>query len=151
MSRPTKIKTPSENPEPSGGATFRIPGARTPSESDAKSVLNQGALARLRELSHPDEPGILGELIDMFVSETPRQIDALRRAIREGNATVLRRVAHTLKGSSGNLGADRLSIACGKLEKLTKDGVVDGAAELLADVETELREAEKHLIAEKGK
>jgi HPt (histidine-containing phosphotransfer) domain-containing protein len=151
MSRPAKSQSPNEDPERSGGATFSVPGTLTPREVEAKSVLNQGTLARLRELSHPGEPSILGELIDMFIAETPRQIEALRRAIREGNVTALRRVAHTLKGSSGNLGADRLSKACGKLERLAKDGVVDGTADLLADVETEFHEAEKHLVAEKSK
>jgi HPt (histidine-containing phosphotransfer) domain-containing protein len=151
MNRPVKTESVRAASERSGHAASSRPAEHAPGRQEVKSGLNQSMLARLRELSRPGEPNILCELIDIFLAETPRQIDALRQAIKEGNAAVLWRVAHTLKGSSGNLGADHLSAACSELEKLAKTGAVDDADKLLAAVETELREAERHLTAEKGK
>ncbi len=50
--------------------------------------------------------------IDAFVADTPSRLEALREAATDGETTTLKHLAHTLKGSSGNLGALRLTDLC---------------------------------------
>src|SRR2546426_2857000 len=121
MNRPVKTESVRAASERSGYAASSRPAEHAPGRQEVKSGLNQSMLARLRELSRPGEPNILCELIDMFLAETPRQIDALRQAIKEGNAAVLWRGGHKLKRSSGNLGGGYLSAACFLLGKNAKN------------------------------
>ena len=52
--------------------------------------------------SDPD----LSELVDMFVSEIPDKISALRSAYDAADWELLRRTAHQLKGAVGSYGFD---------------------------------------------
>jgi two-component system sensor histidine kinase/response regulator len=52
----------------------------------------------------------------------------MRAAARQGDAELLRSHAHTLKGSSANVGAVRVSGAASELEMLARGGDLVGAA-----------------------
>jgi HPt (histidine-containing phosphotransfer) domain-containing protein len=98
--------------------------------------LDQAALETLLALVGGD-PLLLAELIDSFLQETPPLLVTLRRSLEESNVTELRRVAHTLKSSSKDFGATRLSECARKLEEIGKAGMLEGAAALVAQVEDE--------------
>jgi HPt (histidine-containing phosphotransfer) domain-containing protein len=83
------------------------------------------------------EPDLVGELLAAFQEETPALIEGMRAAIHAGDSAKLRQAAHSLKGSSGNLGARALQALCGDLEKTGRHGTLAGAADLLARVEEE--------------
>lgn len=82
-----------------------------------KVVLDKAALHKLKEL---DEPGckrsIATELIDMFLSMVPNQIQMIQNAIKESDLAQAQREAHSLKSSSANLGVMELSKICRSLE-----------------------------------
>lgn len=61
-------------------------------------------------------------LIELFIEDTARILDELRRAVsgRNGDDAVM--PAHTLKSTSATLGAFELSAACGDLEAAALDG-----------------------------
>jgi HPt (histidine-containing phosphotransfer) domain-containing protein len=67
------------------------------------------------------------KLLDTFLDDSQKRIEALRKA--RDDAKVLGQIAHSFKGSSGNLGAVRLAQLCQQLE--------DGSAE---PAEVDLRE-----------
>src|SRR5215210_1078759 len=67
--------------------------------------LDRGVLAGLRELGDQE---LLAELVGLFLEDMPPQLEALREAIEGGDASSVQRVAHTLKGSCGNMGAVRM-------------------------------------------
>ena len=90
-------------------------------------------LERFREMM--GEAGT--ELIALFLEETLDLLAELREAVAKGDAESLQRVAHTLKGSSATLGAMRLSDLCKELEIMGRRGALEGAAEKVAQVETE--------------
>nr|WP_178110775.1 MULTISPECIES: Hpt domain-containing protein [Pseudomonas] len=54
------------------------------------------------------------KLLDTFLDDSQKRIDALRKS--RGDAKALGRIAHSFKGSSGNLGAVRLAQLCQRLE-----------------------------------
>ena len=60
-----------------------------------------------------------------------------RAALCEASASRLERVAHMLKGSCANFGATSMQDACARLEGLCREGSLEGADEILAEVEKE--------------
>jgi CheY-like chemotaxis protein len=111
-------------------------------------ALDPEALAGLRQLQEEGEPDIVQELAAAFTSETPPLLEVLRRAVAEGQPEQLRRAAHNLKGSSFNIGARTLAALGSDLETLGKQGIVDGAAELVTRVEVEYQRVCQALATE---
>lgn len=69
-------------------------------------------LESLRELQQEGEPDILDELIALFLEDTLQQLAALREAVENEDTQSVERIAHTLKGSCGNMGALRMATLC---------------------------------------
>ena len=104
-------------------------------------------MAGLREIQQPGEPDLVTELIDLFLEDTAVQLKVLSGAILKNNAAEVRRVAHLLKGSSANIGADRLAALYASLEKTNfKNG---DAGAMLAKLEREYERVNEALRAER--
>jgi HPt (histidine-containing phosphotransfer) domain-containing protein len=104
-------------------------------------------LAGLRELQEDGEPDILNELIELFLTEVPPQLVGLREAVEAGDAHSVERIAHTLKGSCGNMGAVRMAALCAELEKVGSSGERRRAPELVERLEAEFDRAHQALDA----
>jgi HPt (histidine-containing phosphotransfer) domain-containing protein len=59
----------------------------------------------------------LPELIELFLADTPARISKMLDAFKAGDPLELEHAAHSMKGSSNNLGAKSLANAC--LEVMT--------------------------------
>src|SRR5690348_1804241 len=70
---------------------------------------------------------LLKEIAALFLEEYPRELDDLRTAIRTGDAHMLERTAHGLKGSVANFGARAAVDAAFLLEQFGKAGKLDQA------------------------
>jgi two-component system sensor histidine kinase/response regulator len=103
----------------------------------AAQTLNRETLDGLRELDPNGGDELARELMGMFLESTPAAMSQLRRALDAGDAAVVGRVAHTLKSSAANLGAESLSIAMRELEKLGREARIDDARALAATVVAE--------------
>jgi HPt (histidine-containing phosphotransfer) domain-containing protein len=97
--------------------------------------LDQSVLADLRELG---DQGFLAELYELFLEDVPTQLEALRKDIEGGDAPSVERVAHTLKGSCGNIGATRMATICAELEEAGRSGDLACALALAARLKVEL-------------
>jgi CheY-like chemotaxis protein/HPt (histidine-containing phosphotransfer) domain-containing protein len=102
-----------------------------------EAILDESVLAALRELQDVDEPDILEELIGLFLEDAPLQIAALRECVKDGMAPAAERIAHTLKGSAGNMGATRMAAVCSELEDVGASGDLCRASEVLKLLEEE--------------
>ena len=71
----------------------------------------------------------------------------MRTAVTVGDASGLRLAAHTLKSSSGFVGAHRLSALCQTLESLPPSDIVHAAPRLLAKVDVEVARVIDALLA----
>jgi CheY-like chemotaxis protein len=91
---------------------------RTAASAEAVYPLDRSVLAGLRELQGEGEPDLLDELIEMFFDDVPSQLEALQEAVEVGDAHSVERVAHTLKGSCGNMGATRMAAICAELQDI---------------------------------
>lgn len=95
--------------------------------------LDKDRVRELQELAS-DDPGLLSELIDIFLTSTPEMIDQMRHALEDEDSDSLRRDAHTLKGSSGQMGALRIQDLCATIETLASTGSLVGIEALLSEV-----------------
>jgi CheY-like chemotaxis protein len=116
-------------------------------EDTEEYPLDRSVLARLSELQEEGEPDILRELIELFLTDVPPQLVALRKAMEAGDAHSVGRIAHTLKGSSGNMGATRMTAICSDLEDVGASGDLSAAPELLERLEEESRRVRMALEA----
>lgn len=99
--------------------------------------LDPAVLAGLEELEEDGEQSIVAELADMFLEDATSRIGTLRKAVEEGSAEDVQKLAHSLKGSSGNMGARRMQDICTELQEIGESGDLTNAPELLEQLEVE--------------
>jgi len=81
---------------------------------------------------------ILRELVRLFLSDYPKRLADMREAVRRGDAGLLEKAAHALKGSVGNFGAKSAIAVAQQLESLASKGNLDIAPDLCVTLESEL-------------
>jgi len=86
------------------------------SNDAAQQVLDEGVIQGLRELGGEDDPGLLVELIDIYLADAPKRMQEIEVALASNDWKLLERAAHTLKSASANIGALGLSAICKELE-----------------------------------
>ena len=103
--------------------------------------IDYAALNELKEIMEDD----FDELITTFISDGHSLIKNLQVAIDLSIVPDIRRIAHTLKGSSANFGAHPLSQACNALELNASDNTLDDANDLLEKIKTEFESVKSEL------
>ena len=68
-------------------------------------IINPEAIAALRDLNPGDNDVFLMEIIGIYVEDTPMRLTELKKSLAAGETALFTRAAHTIKGSSANLGA----------------------------------------------
>ena len=109
-------------------------------------VLDQSVLDELLSFADDGDPELLLDLINMFLDDGPSKVQAVQEGIAAGDFDKAERAAHSLKGSSGNLGAVRvqdvaesLQVAGRSRDQASVDGLVDSLVSSLDAAEAELR------------
>jgi len=74
------------------------------------------------------DQGLFQEIAQVFKEDCPKIIEKMRRAIVVHDAKSLEGCAHTLKGSSANLGALAVSEAAGEIERLARTDNVESTS-----------------------
>ncbi|MCA9287476.1 MAG: Hpt domain-containing protein [Phycisphaerales bacterium] len=75
------------------------------------------------------------ELVDLFVSELPQRIEAIRGALGTQRYRDLQRLAHQLKGAAGGYGFPTIGAAAGVLEGTLKQNDEPPVARLRGEVD----------------
>jgi two-component system, sensor histidine kinase and response regulator len=85
-------------------------------------------------------------MIDIFLEHAPTRIDAAQAALAVDDVEEIRRAAHSLKSSAGNLGATRLQALCETIERIAQKQETNGEiAGLVARMATECDTASREL------
>lgn len=84
----------------------------------SNDAVDQSILTMLSEIQEPGEPDLVSELIGLFLEDAARNLTAIGSAVENRNAAGIRLAAHSLKGSSGSLGAVRVADRCRELESI---------------------------------
>ncbi|MBM3724222.1 MAG: Hpt domain-containing protein [Acidobacteria bacterium] len=82
---------------------------------------------------------LLAEVAELFLDDCPNMMREIRTALASGDAKMLERAAHTLKGSVANFGAEPVFLASLALEMSGRQGKMDGTAERFSELEAHLR------------
>ena len=91
-----------------------------------------------RELQEEGAPDLIAELFELYLYETTARLAALRQAIANKDAEAIRKETHSLKGSSGYLGARGMTSLCEELERaIDKDDALREASALVRQMEDE--------------
>jgi len=99
-------------------------------------IVDQEAIENLRELSPDDDDAFLKEILAIFLEDTPLRIADLHSSLASGNAETFVRAAHSLKGSSSNVGASEMRAAAEALEHHSRKQGLTGVGELIAQLES---------------
>ena len=81
-----------------------------------------------------DDEELLVEILDLFVSDAPEQLSSLEQAMETGEAELVTRHAHTLKGQAANIAAARMQQVSLEVELAGKEGNLALASELVPKV-----------------
>lgn len=80
------------------------------------------------------------EIAALFIHDLPAQMELLRRAFELEDAKQLGVTAHSLKGSSSNIGAAAVQRLAARLEELAREGDWAAAAALHVDLRSRVED-----------
>ena len=104
----------------------------TPTVPDLPPI-DRDAIANLRDLNPGDNGEFLREIIGIYIEDTPKRIADLKACLASGDAPAFTRAAHTIKGSSANVGAQVLKAVAERLEYQSRMEGLGGVGPLIAD------------------
>ena len=107
------------------------------------SHLDQTATQELRNIMGGD----FGLLVQTFIRDSAQRIQAIRNGIHAADADMLRRAAHSFKGSAANMGAPRLADICRALEEAGRLGEAANMHPLIDELVQEYGAVERELNA----
>ncbi len=85
------------------------------------------------------DEALLRELIQIFLEESPKQVEKLTHAIETGDAAAIERTAHSLKGELKYLGLAQAAEQAWEFERVGRAGDLQVAANLLHSFKSEIR------------
>jgi two-component system, sensor histidine kinase and response regulator len=112
------------------------------------SSVDHNVLKNLRDLQVAGKPDILKKIISAYLSSSGPLIVQLGGALSRNDLKELGDFAHSLKSSSANVGALKLSDICQKLEKNCKNQKHENCLELIGAAELEYVRVKDVLDAE---
>lgn len=96
-------------------------------------VFNRSAL--LARIGGNEE--MIPRFIDMFLESVEDCLSKLERAVSADDLDTVKKVAHTLKGVSGNIGADRMHVVAMEMGKCASNGDRMGIRSVFAELRDE--------------
>ncbi len=123
------------------------PAAATPEPEDAAPELTIDPMIfnELRELGAASGEELVAEVTAQFVRDTEVLLVQLRDAVEVGDAFATSRIAHTIRGSSAQLGGRQLAASCARLERQAVAGALSSDEIGLLAIETDYRELRREL------
>jgi HPt (histidine-containing phosphotransfer) domain-containing protein len=100
-------------------------------------IIDPEAIANLRDLNPGDKGEFLREIVAIYIEDTPKRIADMKACLASGDVTTFTRAAHTIKGSSANVGAQVLKAVAERLELISRKEGLGSVAPLIADCEVE--------------
>ena len=113
-------------------------------EGGSEENTERFAVHELRDRLDGDET-LMREVLAIYLEDSPTLLDTLKKALDAGEPESLAKAAHTLKGSSANVAAERLRSQAYELEQKARAGDLEEARRLFPSVQSEFRELENML------
>jgi HPt (histidine-containing phosphotransfer) domain-containing protein len=107
-------------------------------------------LTRLEEAFEDDVEGI-ATLLEMALETGKKHRRALADGLAAGDATVVARAAHGIKGSAGNIGANAVYLLASDLDARARLGNLAGARERAEAIDAEYERVAREVRAYRAK
>jgi len=111
------------------GFTGLVAAPSEPATKDDGTLLNENTLRRLKLLGGGGD--FVDTVIQGFISEGEQLLEAMRAELLKHEYVTFKELAHTLKGSAGNIGADALFQICREISRLNHSDLQASANNLL--------------------
>ena len=111
----------------------------------APLIIDPQAIENLRALTPGDHDEFLREIVGIFLEDTPKRIAELDQSLAGDDPLRFTRAAHSVKGSSSNLGAMALRAVAERLEQQSKQSGLTGLEPMLAELKDEFARADAAL------
>jgi signal transduction histidine kinase/CheY-like chemotaxis protein/HPt (histidine-containing phosphotransfer) domain-containing protein len=133
-----------------GGLQQPAPAVSRPPTDAGAEPLDPTIIESLHELGRDSAVGAAGirSLVTTFLDDSASRLADLRVALGRGDTDGTERLAHSLAGSSANVGAHVLAAGCRELEERARAGTLDDATGLWPQVDEAFTDAHAALRAE---
>ena len=111
-------------------------------------TIDPGKIEELKTLVDKDDPDFLIELLEDYMNDSKENLKAIRYAIQAKDTVTVVKTAHTLRGTSSNIGAVNMTELSDQLEHLGRGKTLEGAVELIDQLEGEFVEVKCELEKE---
>jgi two-component system, sensor histidine kinase and response regulator len=109
-------------------------------------ILNLETLNDIREMDAPGKNDFLLKILGAYLTDTVKRFHSLAEAYKAKDISSIISLAHTIKGSSLNVGADNLATLMQRIEKEGKSGSLC-SLESIAEAEILFRKTRDALLA----
>lgn len=99
----------------------------------------------LLDLCDDGDTSLVQELIEIFLADGPDKIAAIRAGVAADDLDAVQRAAHSLKGTSGNLGAFELMETAEALQCASREGDGETCRPLAEQIATRFEAASAEL------
>lgn len=113
-----------------------LPVAEPASIGEAATV-DTAEVSLLDELIEELGLDAVSNLMVLFLTNTETRLQALEQAVRQNDVTAVAKVAHSIKGSCGSFGANRMMDLCKQIELQGKSGDLGNAPAILEELNQE--------------
>ena len=118
-------------------------------DSGRSSLINENTLHQL-DLLGEGQNNFLQVVIHGFISETEKLLDAMRTALNNQEYATFKELAHMIKGSSGNVGAEALHRICRDMMQSSHAELQANAGDMLKQAQTCFKSTRMLLIQHLG-
>jgi HPt (histidine-containing phosphotransfer) domain-containing protein len=112
---------------------------------NAHSVIDLPVIDELFEFDLQNDDDLLPELFEIFRETAPKHVHEIEIAFEKNDWKAMFHNAHTLKSSSGNLGAKVVMQLCKAIEEATRTKDPDSVAPLVGQIQLQLKFAIQEL------
>ncbi|MGE5650414.1 response regulator [Noviherbaspirillum sp. UKPF54] len=123
-----------------------VAGAAASEDGEHDVIIDRRRIDQLVELQDENNPTLLADIVRLFINDSPKHLENIGNALAANSAEDLVSAAHRFLSSIENLGAQRMRKHCMELERLGREGTLDGAGVLLAGLRREFDVARQHLV-----
>ncbi len=125
-----------------------LPAAAIQPAPPSLAHLDLEKLAQLKDLAEPGEEDPSAEFIGIYLDETPGYIKRIRDSMATRDAGALKLNAHSIKGSSRPVGAERMAALGAEIEALAVKADFAAVEPILSEMEVEFEVLKELLLAE---
>ncbi len=114
--------------------------------NEALPTLSSEVLDQLRDLVDEETPNFLKDLLHSFLNDATEHTQAMKEGLLENDLGKVLKASHTLKSSSANLGALRLSQCCKTIEFACRNQIQEGLEAAIKQSQAELEKVRQEMI-----